>query len=115
MFRTKESFQQKNVNQDIIQLRYKHYLNRLVDTITRVLDERNEVKRELARAELRNQHTQRRMNMTTGSSIDVTLNASISPGRAASPIKQIERCESPDRKNGKNGSIPPTSERKRGP
>jgi len=73
--RTKESFQQKNVDQDIIQLRYKHYLNRLVDTITRVLDERNEVKRELARAELRNQHTQRRMNMTTGSSIDVTLNA----------------------------------------
>lgn len=52
--RDKESFEKKGLDEDVIKLRYKHFMNRLLDAINRVLEERQEVKKEMQRLELRN-------------------------------------------------------------
>jgi hypothetical protein len=41
------------MDEDVIKLRYKHYTGRLMDMVNRVLEERNEVKKEQHREELR--------------------------------------------------------------
>mmetsp|Transcript_40541 Transcript_40541/g.39059 ORF Transcript_40541/g.39059 Transcript_40541/m.39059 type:complete len:86 (+) Transcript_40541:135-392(+) len=43
----KEHFVEKDLSEDIIELRYKHHQNRLIDTINRVLDERRKIKNKI--------------------------------------------------------------------
>lgn len=40
IYRKREDFYQKNLDEDIAELRFKHFQSRLIDTINRVLDER---------------------------------------------------------------------------
>ena len=42
-FRERSEFERKGVEEDIINLRYKHYQNRLIDTINRILEERRRI------------------------------------------------------------------------
>ena len=41
--RERSEFEKKGVDEDIINLRYKHYQNRLIDILNRVLDERRRI------------------------------------------------------------------------
>ena len=52
-FRDISEFQKKGVEEDVIQLRFKHYQARLIDTINFVLDERRSIIEEEKRAQAR--------------------------------------------------------------
>ena len=43
IYRKKEEFVEKGVDQDVIELRYKHFRTRQIDTINRVLEERRTI------------------------------------------------------------------------
>jgi hypothetical protein len=43
IYRKREDFVEKGVDQDVIDLRYKHFRTRQIDTINRVLDERRTI------------------------------------------------------------------------
>ena len=51
--RERADFEKKGLDEDVINLRYKHYQARLIDTINRVLEERRRIKAEQARMEMR--------------------------------------------------------------
>ena len=51
--RERADFEKKGLDEDVINLRYKHYQGRLIDTINRVLEERRRIKAEQARMEMR--------------------------------------------------------------
>jgi hypothetical protein len=42
--RDRTEFEKKGLDEDIINLRFKHYQNRLIDIINRVLEERRKIK-----------------------------------------------------------------------
>lgn len=54
MFRDGKSFYGPNIDSDISRLRYKHYISRLLDTVRRILEERQKVILGLNRAHARN-------------------------------------------------------------
>ena len=47
------AFEKKGLDEDIINLRFKHYQNRLIDILNRVLEERRKIKHEMLREEAR--------------------------------------------------------------
>ena len=53
MKRERTDFEKRGLDEDIINLRFKHYQARLIDTINRVLEERRRIKAEQARMEMR--------------------------------------------------------------
>ena len=52
-FRERNEFERKGVDEDVLNLRFKHYQNRLIDTLNRILDERRRIKLEQMREETR--------------------------------------------------------------
>jgi len=42
-FRNKSDFEKKGVDPDVVNLRYKHYQGRLIDTLNRILEERKKI------------------------------------------------------------------------
>ena len=42
-FRERSEFEKKGIDEDVINLRFKHYQNRLIDILNRVLDERRRI------------------------------------------------------------------------
>lgn len=51
--RDRTAFEKKGLDEDIINLRFKHYQNRLIDILNRVLEERRKIKHEQMREEAR--------------------------------------------------------------
>lgn len=49
----KSEFDKKGLAQDVIDLRYKHYQARLIDTINRIIEQRRQIKIDQARELLR--------------------------------------------------------------
>ena len=41
--RERSEFEKKGIDEDVINLRFKHYQNRLIDILNRVLDERRRI------------------------------------------------------------------------
>lgn len=41
--RERTEFEKKGIDEDVINLRFKHYQNRLIDILNRVLDERRRI------------------------------------------------------------------------
>ena len=54
-YRDLSEFQKKGLDEDVIQLRFKHYQGRLVDTINTVLEERKLIIDQQRRAQARGQ------------------------------------------------------------
>ena len=52
-YRERQAFEKKGLDEDIINLRFKHYQNRLIDILNRVLEERRKIKHEIMREEAR--------------------------------------------------------------
>ena len=42
--RDRAEFEKKSVDKDVIDLRYKHYQARLIDTINRIIEQRRQIK-----------------------------------------------------------------------
>lgn len=55
-FRERSEFEKKGLDSDVIDLRFKHYQNRLIDTLNRVIEQRRQIKMEQARHLNRNPH-----------------------------------------------------------
>ena len=53
LFRERVEFERKSADDDVLNLRFKHYQNRLIDTLNRILDERRRIKLEQIREEAR--------------------------------------------------------------
>ena len=51
LHRELKDFDARGVNQDIIDLRFKHFQHRLIDTLNKVTDRRRQIKEEDKRAE----------------------------------------------------------------
>jgi hypothetical protein len=51
--RERTEFEKKGVDEDVLNLRFKHYQNRLIDTLNRILEERRRIKIEQLREETR--------------------------------------------------------------
>ena len=47
--RERAEFEKKGVDKDVIDLRFKHYQGRLIDTLNRVIEQRRSIKMEQAR------------------------------------------------------------------
>ena len=45
IFRRKDEFFEKGIDQDLVELRFKHFQQRLIDTINRLLEERRQISR----------------------------------------------------------------------
>jgi hypothetical protein len=52
-YRDKSEFEKKGLHPDVIELKYKHYQGRLMDTINRIIEQRRQIKLEMARAQNR--------------------------------------------------------------
>ena len=51
--RERSEFEKKGVDPDVIDLRFKHYQNRLIDTLNRVIEQRRSIKMEQVRQQNR--------------------------------------------------------------
>jgi hypothetical protein len=54
--RERAEFEKKGVDKDVIDLRFKHYQGRLIDTLNRVIEQRRSIKMEQARQQSRIGH-----------------------------------------------------------
>lgn len=107
-------FEKKGLDPDVVELRFKHYQNRLIDTLNRVIEQRRQIKmehaRQLNRANMGGQATPRSPN---DNRIQKNQNTSMS---VSSPVPQIKKGQSrlqvnteimsPDKRTGGGLTLP---------
>ena len=92
LHREMNEFEKKGLDPDVVELRFKHYQNRLIDTLNRVIEQRRQIKmeqaRQLNRANMGGQATPRSPN---DNRIQKNQNTSMS---VSSPVPQIKKGQS---------------------
>ena len=74
MKKERSEFDKKGLDEDIVNLRFKHHQNRLIDILNRILEERRKIKHEQMREEARAFNNPNNQNNTSG------FNQTKSPG-----------------------------------